>query len=63
MEADRRAALVEQGKALKQQLTDLEVSLQQLENRLQVRILLICTLHWSVPFWRIILHTCLHWTL
>lgn len=36
MEADRRQALVEQGKALKQQSADLEVRLQQLENQLQV---------------------------
>lgn len=37
MDADRRAALVQQGKALKAQLADLEVHLQQLDNRLQVR--------------------------
>ena len=37
MEAGQRAALVEQGKALKAQLADVEVGLQQLDNRLQVR--------------------------
>jgi hypothetical protein len=37
MDADRRAALVQQGKALKGQLADLEVHLQQLDSRLQVR--------------------------
>ncbi len=37
MDADRRAALVQQGKALKAQLADLEAHLQQLDNRLQVR--------------------------
>ena len=39
MEADQRQALVQQGKALKAQLAELEVRLQQQENRLQVRIL------------------------
>ena len=37
MDADRRAALVQQGKALKAQLADLEVHLQQLDSQLQVR--------------------------
>jgi hypothetical protein len=37
MEAQQRAALVEQGKALKAQLADMEVGLQRLDSRLQVR--------------------------
>lgn len=40
MDADRRQALVRQGKALKQRLTDMEVRLQEVENQLQVRICL-----------------------
>ncbi len=38
MDADRRQALVGQGKALKQQLSDMEVRLQEVENQLQVQV-------------------------
>lgn len=36
MEVERRQVLVEQGKALKQRLADMEVRLQEVENLLQV---------------------------
>ncbi len=40
MDADRRQALVGQGKALKQRLSDMEVRLQEVENQLQVQFCL-----------------------